>query len=41
MKMQEYCDVYKWTSLRTLLEVKCLHPIYQQGAKWGCRVLVM
>ena len=27
MKMQGYCDVYKWTILkRTSLEVECLHP---------------
>ena len=27
MRMQGYCDVYKWTTLnRTLPEVKCLHP---------------
>ena len=27
MRMQRYCDVYKWTILkRTLPEVKCLHP---------------
>ena len=27
MKMQGYCDVYKWTLLRqTSPEVKCLHP---------------
>ena len=27
MRMQGYCDVYKWTILkRTLPEVKCLHP---------------
>ena len=27
MKMQGYCDVYKWTILkRTSPEVKCLHP---------------
>ena len=27
MRMQGYCDVYKWTILkRTSPEVKCLHP---------------
>ena len=27
MRMQGYCDVYKWTILKlTSLEVKCLHP---------------
>ena len=27
MRMQRYCDVYKWTILkRTSPEVKCLHP---------------
>ena len=27
MRMQGYCDVYKWTILnRTSSEVKCLHP---------------
>ena len=27
MRMQGYCDDYKWTILkRTLPEVKCLHP---------------
>ena len=27
MRMQEYCDVCKWTVLkRTSSEVKCLHP---------------
>ena len=28
MRMQGYCDVYKWTILkRTSPEVKCLHPM--------------
>ena len=27
MRMQGYCDVYKWTILKRMpLEVKCLHP---------------
>ena len=36
MRMQGYCDVYKWTILK--LEVKCLHPTSSRREMCGSSV---